>query len=261
MAYTKTVWKDQDVENPRTYIARDNGDDTITLLDAFGTVTELGTPVNATNMNHIENGIEAVDNSAVHKTGDETITGNKTFTGSLTIPANTFVAKEESNTAEGGELYFEVGDTSPLLDLVKLDVYEGRMRIYGVASNGNVREVLNADIENNNLRAPASDVNDSVVTTLGIFRAPSESQDNYVKLGNGLLIQWGHVKQNTQQVSITFPLPFYDKGYRIFTQDAGQNSGYSYAGVTGVTRTTTGATLYSYYANRYYDWLAIGFWY
>ena len=57
MAYTKTVWKDQDVENPRTYIARDNGDDTITLLDAFGTVTELGTPVNATNMNKIENGI------------------------------------------------------------------------------------------------------------------------------------------------------------------------------------------------------------
>lgn len=57
MAYQKTVWKDQDVENPRTYVMRDNGDDTVTLLDAFGTVTELGTPVNAANMNKIENGI------------------------------------------------------------------------------------------------------------------------------------------------------------------------------------------------------------
>ena len=57
MAYQKTVWKDQDVENPRTYVIRDNGDDTVTLLDAFGEVTELGTPVNASNMNKIENGI------------------------------------------------------------------------------------------------------------------------------------------------------------------------------------------------------------
>jgi hypothetical protein len=81
MAYQKTVWKDQDVENPRTYVERDNGDGTVTLLDAFGEVTELGTPVNAANMNKIENGIEEVDNSAVHKTGDETIDGNKTFSG------------------------------------------------------------------------------------------------------------------------------------------------------------------------------------
>ena len=61
MAYQKTVWKDQDVENPRTYVLRDNGDDTTTLLDAFGTVTELGTPVNAANMNKIENGIADLD--------------------------------------------------------------------------------------------------------------------------------------------------------------------------------------------------------
>ena len=62
MAYQKTEWKDQNVENPRTYSMRDNGNDTVTLLDAFGTVTELGTPVNAENMNKIENGIaNAVD--------------------------------------------------------------------------------------------------------------------------------------------------------------------------------------------------------
>lgn len=57
MAYQKTVWVDQNVENPRTYVMRDNGNGTTTLLDAFGAVTELGTPVNAANMNKIENGI------------------------------------------------------------------------------------------------------------------------------------------------------------------------------------------------------------
>lgn len=77
MAYTKTEWKDQNVENPRTYLVRDNGDSTVTLMDAFGTVTELGTPVNAENMNKIENGIA----NAVDKDSNQTITGTKVFKG------------------------------------------------------------------------------------------------------------------------------------------------------------------------------------
>ena len=58
MAYVKTNWIDQDVEKPHTYEFIDNGDDTTTLIEAFGEVTELGTPVNATNMNKIVNIIE-----------------------------------------------------------------------------------------------------------------------------------------------------------------------------------------------------------
>lgn len=81
MAYTKTEWKDQNVENPRTYSVRDNGDSTVTLIDAFGTVTELGTPVNAENMNKIENGIA----NAVDKDSNQTITGTKVFNGASPI--------------------------------------------------------------------------------------------------------------------------------------------------------------------------------
>lgn len=81
MAYTKTEWKDQNVENPRTYSVRDNGDSTVTLMDAFGTVTELGTPVNAENMNKIENGIA----NAVDKDSNQTITGTKIFKGASPI--------------------------------------------------------------------------------------------------------------------------------------------------------------------------------
>ena len=57
MAYTKNTWVDQDVERPKTYEVTNNQDGSITLTDSFGLVTELGTPVNADNMNHIENGI------------------------------------------------------------------------------------------------------------------------------------------------------------------------------------------------------------
>ena len=35
-----------------------NSDGSVTLIDDFGVVTELGTPVNADYMNHIEDGIE-----------------------------------------------------------------------------------------------------------------------------------------------------------------------------------------------------------
>lgn len=99
MAYTKTEWKDQNVENPRTYSVRDNGDSTVTLMDAFGTVTELGTPVNAENMNKIEDGIA----NAVDKDSNQTITGKKTFKGSSPISLDKTDKYTEIQFADNGE--------------------------------------------------------------------------------------------------------------------------------------------------------------
>lgn len=59
MTYSKKIWLDQDVERPKTYEVSENQDGSITLVDSFGAVNELGTPVNAANMNHIEDGIAA----------------------------------------------------------------------------------------------------------------------------------------------------------------------------------------------------------
>jgi hypothetical protein len=55
MAYIKTVWKDRVVQRPRTYIESANADGSITHVPSEGTVTEAGTPVNASNLNKIEN--------------------------------------------------------------------------------------------------------------------------------------------------------------------------------------------------------------
>lgn len=57
MAYQKTNWKDRAVERPRTYRMQQNPDGTVTLIPEPGTVYEAGTPVNAPNMNKIEQGI------------------------------------------------------------------------------------------------------------------------------------------------------------------------------------------------------------
>ena len=51
--YKKTIWCDQNVQRPKTYKISDNDDGSSTLLEDFGEVTDLGTPVNALNMNRV----------------------------------------------------------------------------------------------------------------------------------------------------------------------------------------------------------------
>ena len=55
--YNKTKWQDRIVQNPSTFTTRDNGDGTVTLIPAPGTVTSQGTPVKAEYMNNMEQGI------------------------------------------------------------------------------------------------------------------------------------------------------------------------------------------------------------
>ena len=57
MNYTPTEWKDRVVEKPRTFNMQQNPDGTITLIPAPGTVVQEGTPVNAANLNKIEQGL------------------------------------------------------------------------------------------------------------------------------------------------------------------------------------------------------------
>lgn len=58
MTYEKTTWKNRLVERPRTYQLQQNADGTVTLIPKEGEVLETGTPVNAENMNKIEDELE-----------------------------------------------------------------------------------------------------------------------------------------------------------------------------------------------------------
>ena len=173
MAYTKTEWKDQNVENPRTYLVRDNGDSTVTLMDAFGTVTELGTPVNAENMNKIENGIA----NAVDKDSNQTITGTKVFNGASPI-----------KLGKAGGTYTEVqftSDGSARLGGLR-NIREGNsdnMQMYvaskdGASILGSIQ--LNRD-DNNGILATAphpaasTDYNNSAIMTAGRAADPSRN--------------------------------------------------------------------------------------
>lgn len=69
MAYNKTTWKDRAVEKPKTFAKQDNPDGTITLIPSPGTIVEEGTPVNAANMNKIENKLEDLDTNKLGLSG------------------------------------------------------------------------------------------------------------------------------------------------------------------------------------------------
>lgn len=57
MSYVKTSWKDRVVERPNTYTMTDNGNGTVTLTPVPGQIIERGTPLNAENLNKIEDAI------------------------------------------------------------------------------------------------------------------------------------------------------------------------------------------------------------
>lgn len=174
MAYTKTEWKDQNVENPRTYSVRDNGDSTVTLIDAFGTVTELGTPVNAENMNKIENGIA----NAVDKDSNQTITGTKVFNGASPI-----------KLGKAGGTHTEIQYTSDGstrlggLRNYKSDDNLDCMQMYAASKDGSSilgSIQINRD-DNNGIRATAphpaasTDYNNSAIMTAGRAADPSQN--------------------------------------------------------------------------------------
>ncbi len=54
MPYDKTTWLDKIIQNPLTFVVQNNPDGSITLIPKPGTITQLGTPVNAANLNNLE---------------------------------------------------------------------------------------------------------------------------------------------------------------------------------------------------------------
>lgn len=91
MAYTKTVWKDRNIQKPNTFQVQNNPDGTITLIPAPGTITEKGTPVNAVNMNKIEDGIYNLDAALTNKV--DKISGKGLSTNDYTAVDKNEVAK------------------------------------------------------------------------------------------------------------------------------------------------------------------------
>ena len=74
MSYTKTTWADR-ISDGNKYTITDNGDGT-KKIEYAGTVIRQGTPMNASNLNKIENELEALDTGKVDKVSGMGLSSN-----------------------------------------------------------------------------------------------------------------------------------------------------------------------------------------
>jgi hypothetical protein len=63
MSYIKQTWVDRAVEFFRRFSVEEDSSGNLTLTEEPGIVTSEGTPLDATRLNHIEDGIEEVSNN------------------------------------------------------------------------------------------------------------------------------------------------------------------------------------------------------
>lgn len=102
------------------------------------------------------------------------------------------------------------------------------------------------------LYTTGSDAVNSVLTTVAI----SKAQNGYVKLGNGLIIQWGYVSGNWSP--LTLPVPYSNTNYSVvigsYTTTGSNKYGTFYR-----DKTTTGFTIYSSYSDTAHTWMTIGY--
>ena len=114
MSYNPTNWQDRVVEHPRRFEVQHNPDGTVTLIPKPGTVLQEGTPVNAANMNKLEQGLaahtaeKATQESLGHvKVDGETITASNGIISAQTQIVDTVTSDKWKWGMENGIVFLE----------------------------------------------------------------------------------------------------------------------------------------------------------
>lgn len=200
-------------------------------------ITNVG---NGTNDNDAVNMSQL--NNAVHKTGNETISGTKTFL------AKTSMAPIELYPVSSGGPYIDFHYNNSTSDYTS--------RIIEQASGDLVVTTNNFTI-NANGYARASDVNGSILTTVN----KSKAANGYFKLGNGLIIQWGRASGTitSSNMTITFPTPFTSaSSYSVsgnVTYNSATDKGWGH--INSCTSTSFKAVVDN--DEKPFNWIAIGY--
>jgi len=201
---------------------------------------------------------KANDNAVVHLAGTETIGGYKYFSNQI---------RRDSVFGSSGTSLIEATDTNGKGFVVNQCFYANnaivnRMAAYNATSqNWTYIDVWNYDNGGTYATAPASDGWGTILLTSAI----SKSQNGYVKLGNGIIIQWGHVDDpNNQHVyTVNLPTAFGSTNYKtmVITDHNTQSHSFLPNYINSAERTTTTFTVYRQGDARAnsFEWIAIGY--
>lgn len=201
--------------------------------------------------------LKANDADVVHKTGNETINGVKTFIDNIQRNVNV-IRGQTPATSSWNDINF-VDNNGKWLAGFEYNLNtdkSSRLAIIlsdSVSNTTNVKTSITLNLLANGtsyVESPASDVNNSIVTTV----AKSKTQNGYFKLGNGMIVQWGRSNQRT----FTYPIAFSSNtSFSIVVNNQAGTNGYGRPdSVDSLTSTSCTVTSLAEYPVR---WIAIGY--
>lgn len=197
--------------------------------------------------------LKANDADVVHKTGIEIISGDKIFNNMIT---NNIIPKGDitlgTSTYTWGKMIQFQDTTGKRIARIQPMAIDTINNIIGMWVN-NADNTIEKGIyinSNGTTSAPASDVNNSIVTTIN----KSKSPNGYFQLGNGLIINWGMYGTGSGSATITYSMP-YTSTPKIFAGNNYNSTG-AFPGFTNVG--TTSCTIHKNSGISGW-WFAIGY--
>ena len=220
--------------------------------------------------------ISTLDGNVVKLTGDQTVGGVKQFTSGVIDLFGTdavnyrghFNIDKGSNpiTTYYGEITFQDkvdgNDSSHRLGTFSTNVASdgwvlSRMVAYRNTAGSSSGATISVSMKNDgtiNTYAPACDNNDCIITQQGL----STGSNGYVKLGNGIMIQWGRVASGSGNQTITFPQAWYNTDYALAcTTTPGNSTTKAAISVDSSSRTKTTVSV-NIESNASSNWIGIG---
>ena len=194
-------------KNSMRIFGADSNDNVRVVLDANIEENKVKVPTPAISSNDNTAAttawVNTVGNNVVHLAGSETITGIKTILDTIEKKATWDSTQTPLSLVVSDAIRFKDSNDVVYGLVTSTKNTDGTLATVIDCRKGNLFSQIRVCIDNNNnifAAAPGSDKVNSIVTTEGI----SKGANGYVKLGNGIIIQWGDGYSNP----VTFPTPF-----------------------------------------------------
>lgn len=273
--------------------------DNTAVVKLTGNQTIAGTKTFSSTIAGSINGNAATVTNGVYTTGNQSIAGNKTFSGSTTLSGSTTISGTTTVSGSSTfSNNVTISRSGPVLNLDQTDITKGTapqtdqsniLRFRDTAGNtmGSVVNKYFSSTKTNQMymgvakansssddsmayltlmypasgnpyaTAPHGDMSGSgkVVTTAD----STKSADGFFKFGNGLIIQWGRITNNTGSGTVDLPTAFTSKYSTVMTYHNSDGLGSNRGHVVIKSQTLTSFTYSSDSASDGLHWLAIGF--
>lgn len=236
-----------------------------------GKIAELTTSTNDETLattNWVNNKGYALDSDVGKLASDNTWTGNNTISSSdrpIINLQNTSITKGTTpSDFKGFDINFYDGQGTANANRIGLiecgyktdDVTYTNLYAYKPTSGSTTNTYIGIFYNssgNPDTHAPASDTVDSIVTTTGI----TKDSNGYVKLGNGIIIQWGSETVSSTNYSVTLPTAFSSTNYKVVVSKF--ESADASTGFGTQTYTTTKFNIKASTTGKKVTWIAIGY--